>query len=47
MPQLTGRRFLDGYEADEAQYCALIDNAVTYAITWRLGGSTDFYGIIS
>ncbi len=34
--QLTGRRFLDGYEADEAQYRALIDNAVTYAQAWDL-----------
>ncbi|MDO3569614.1 hypothetical protein Q3O95_24975, partial [Ralstonia pseudosolanacearum] len=29
--QLTGRRFLDGYSSDEAQYRALIDNGVTYA----------------
>lgn len=29
--QLTGRRFLDGYSADEAQYRALIDNGVTVA----------------
>ena len=43
---LIGRSFLDGYADDEAQYRALIDNAVSYAITWRLGGSTDFYGII-
>jgi filamentous hemagglutinin len=29
--QLTGRRFLDNYESDEAQYQALMNNAVTYA----------------
>lgn len=29
--QLTGRRFLDGYADDEAQYRALIDNGVTFA----------------
>ncbi|MEO8627542.1 MAG: hemagglutinin repeat-containing protein [Betaproteobacteria bacterium] len=29
--QLTGRRFLDGYANDEAQYRALIDNGVTVA----------------
>ena len=28
--QLTGRRFLDGYANDEAQYRALIDNSLTY-----------------
>ena len=34
--QLTGRRFLDGYANDEAQYRALIDNAVSYAQAWDL-----------
>ncbi|WP_231686345.1 hemagglutinin repeat-containing protein [Ralstonia pseudosolanacearum] len=34
--QLTGRRFLDGYSSDEAQYRALIDNGVTYAKEWGL-----------
>ncbi len=34
--QLTGRRFLDGYSNDEAQYRALIDNGVTYAKEWGL-----------
>ncbi|MBD9398679.1 hemagglutinin repeat-containing protein [Pseudomonas sp. PDM11] len=34
--QLTGRRFLDGYADDEAQYRALIDNAVTLASEWNL-----------
>ncbi|WP_296223644.1 filamentous hemagglutinin N-terminal domain-containing protein, partial [Ralstonia sp. UBA689] len=34
--QLTGRRFLDGYSTDEAQYRALIDNGVTYAKEWGL-----------
>ncbi|MCF5030936.1 hemagglutinin repeat-containing protein, partial [Pseudomonas syringae] len=34
--QLTGRRFLDGYANDEAQYRALIDNAVTLANQWQL-----------
>jgi filamentous hemagglutinin len=29
--QLTGRRFLDGYSGDEAQYRVLIDNGVTVA----------------
>lgn len=29
--QLTGRRFLDGYASDEAQYQALMGNAVTYS----------------
>ncbi|MHA6892448.1 hemagglutinin repeat-containing protein, partial [Ralstonia pseudosolanacearum] len=33
---LTGRRFLDGYSSDEAQYRALIDNGVTYANAWGL-----------
>lgn len=34
--QLTGRRFLDGYADDEAQYQALLDNAVTLAKTLGL-----------
>ncbi|NWB83728.1 hemagglutinin repeat-containing protein [Pseudomonas gingeri] len=34
--QLTGRRFVDGYASDEAQYRGLIDNAVTYANNWKL-----------
>jgi filamentous hemagglutinin len=29
--ELTGRRFLDGYADDEAQYRALLDNGATYA----------------
>lgn len=33
---LTGRRFLDGYADDEAQYRALLDNAVTLASEWDL-----------
>ncbi|SFO06735.1 filamentous hemagglutinin [Formivibrio citricus] len=31
--QLTGRRFLDGYASDEAQYRALMDNGITAAQT--------------
>ena len=34
--QLTGRRFLDSYGSDEAQYRALIDNGVTIARQWNL-----------
>ncbi|CAM3889789.1 hemagglutinin repeat-containing protein [Ectopseudomonas alcaliphila] len=34
--QLTGRRFLDGYADDEAQYRALLDNGVTLASEWNL-----------
>ncbi len=34
--QLTGRRFIDGYSTDEAQYRALIDQGVTYAKEWGL-----------
>tara|TARA_R110001583_G_scaffold130834_1_gene282553 strand:+ start:49824 stop:55391 length:5568 start_codon:yes stop_codon:yes gene_type:complete len=34
--QLTGRRFLDGYASDEAQYQALMNNAVTVAKQWSL-----------
>ncbi|MBB3212347.1 filamentous hemagglutinin [Herbaspirillum sp. Sphag1AN] len=29
--QLTGRRFLDNYTSDEAQYQALMDNGITFA----------------
>lgn len=34
--QLTGRRFLDGYASDEAQYQALMDAGLTYAKSWQL-----------
>jgi len=34
--QLTGRRFLDGYADDEAQYAALMNAGVTYAKEWKL-----------
>ncbi len=34
--QLTGRRFLDGYANDEAQYRALMDAGLTYAQEWNL-----------
>ena len=34
--QLTGRRFLPGYANDEAQFQALMDNAVTYAQAHQL-----------
>jgi filamentous hemagglutinin len=34
--QLTGRRFLDGYANDEAQYQALMDAGVAYAKQWNL-----------
>lgn len=34
--QLTGRRFLDGYASDEAQYRALLDAGSTYAKAWNL-----------
>ena len=34
--QLTGRRFLDSYADDEAQYQALLDAGVTYAKEWNL-----------
>ncbi len=33
---LTGRRFLDNYANDEAQYQALLNNAVTVAKQWNL-----------
>ncbi len=34
--QLTGRRFLEGYANDEAQYRALLDAGTTYAKEWNL-----------
>ncbi|WP_374335501.1 hemagglutinin repeat-containing protein, partial [Leeia sp.] len=34
--QLTGRRFLDGYANDEAQYRALLEQGATYAQQWQL-----------
>ncbi|MGC4062135.1 MAG: hemagglutinin repeat-containing protein [Aquabacterium sp.] len=34
--QLTGRRFLDGYSTDDAQYRALLDNGVTTARAMNL-----------
>lgn len=34
--QLTGRRFLDGYASDEAQYRALLDAGATVATEWQL-----------
>ncbi|HEY9397695.1 MAG TPA: filamentous hemagglutinin N-terminal domain-containing protein, partial [Burkholderiales bacterium] len=34
--QLTGRRFLDGYANDEAQYRALLDTGLLYAQEWDL-----------
>lgn len=34
--QLTGRRFLDGFANDEAQYQALMDAGVTVAQNWNL-----------
>ncbi len=34
--QLTGRRFLDGYASDEAQYQGLMSHAVTFAQTHQL-----------
>jgi len=34
--QLTGRRFLEGYANDEAQYRALMDAGLTYAQEWKL-----------
>lgn len=34
--QLTGRRFLDGYANDEAQYRALMNAGRTYAQEWNL-----------
>jgi filamentous hemagglutinin len=34
--QLTGRRFLDGFADDEAQFRALMNSGVTFAQQWRL-----------
>ncbi len=34
--ELTGRRFLDGYASDEAQFRALMDAGMTYAQEWSL-----------
>jgi filamentous hemagglutinin family protein len=34
--QLTGRRFLEGYTSDEAEYRALMDQGVTQAKAWKL-----------
>lgn len=34
--QLTGRRFLEGYANDEAQFRALMDSGVAYAQQWQL-----------
>ncbi|MEO8409096.1 MAG: S-layer family protein, partial [Propionivibrio sp.] len=34
--ELTGRRFLDGYASDEAQYRALMDAGVSVAREWHL-----------
>jgi filamentous hemagglutinin len=34
--QLTGRRFLNGYANDEAQFQALMDSGVAYAQQWNL-----------
>jgi filamentous hemagglutinin len=34
--QLTGRRFLDGYASDEAQYRALLEAGATVASEWGL-----------
>ena len=34
--QLTGRRFLDGYANDEAQYAALMNSGVTFAQSYNL-----------
>lgn len=34
--ELTGRRFLDGYQSDEAQYQALMANSVTFAQQYKL-----------
>jgi len=34
--QLTGRRFLDGYASDEAQYRALLTDGATFAKQWNL-----------
>ncbi len=34
--QLTGRRFLDGFASDEAQYQALMEAGITVANAWQL-----------
>ncbi|MEC5115877.1 S-layer family protein, partial [Xanthomonas oryzae] len=34
--QLTGRRFLEGYKSDEAQYQALLDAGATIGKAWNL-----------
>ncbi len=34
--QLTGRRFLDGYADDEAQYRSLMESGITVALDWNL-----------
>ncbi len=34
--QLTGRRFLEGYASDEAEYAALMNSGVSYAKVWQL-----------
>lgn len=34
--QLTGRRFLDGYSSDEAEYMALMNNGATFALAHQL-----------
>ncbi|WP_161805130.1 beta strand repeat-containing protein, partial [Amantichitinum ursilacus] len=34
--QLTGRRFLDGYSSDQAEYQALLSNGATMAKAWNL-----------
>ena len=34
--QLTGKRFLEGYHSDYAQYQALMNNGVQYAKRWNL-----------
>ncbi|MBN0756361.1 S-layer family protein, partial [Pseudomonas aeruginosa] len=34
--QLTGRRFLEGYASDEAQYRALLEAGSTFAKAWNL-----------
>lgn len=36
LAQLTGKRFLDGYENDEAQYMALMNNGITAAEKFHL-----------
>src|SRR5690606_8478495 len=36
LANLTGRRFLDGFSDDNAQYLHLMDNALTIADEWKL-----------